>query len=338
MNIALAALAMLTPSMCEPAESELTFRGAGSFELKGTLLVPAHDASTKCAAVLLLPGSGPPDRNGNIPPLLITDLLKQMAEHLLGHGIASFRFDKRSAAVYANSWPKTKDAAVLSKFFSWANFVGDARAAYQLLQSQDGIDPKKTFFVGHSEGGLITLQVAHDAASSKVPLPGIALLATAGRRIDTVIREQISASLERSGVDQKTRDEYMAATQRAIDKIKAEEKVPTDLPAGLVGVFNPTAASILRSYFTLDPIELASKFQGPVLIVQGEADIQVSLVRDAERLATVFRERKDNPPVFVRVPKASHNFKVVGSKTDPGFQGPVAKELLEALTTWVKAR
>ena len=43
--------------------------------------------------VVLLAGSGPTDRNGNQPPALMTDLLKQVADALASQGIASLRYD-----------------------------------------------------------------------------------------------------------------------------------------------------------------------------------------------------------------------------------------------------
>src|SRR4051812_48487042 len=140
-------------------EREVTFAGAGGLQLHGTLVVPAIKG--KVPGVLLLPGSGPSDRNGNQPPALVTDLLKQIAERLAADGYASLRFDKRAAAVYASTWPP-KDMAALNNFFSYDAFVGDARAGLDFLKSQSEINPKLTVVAGHSEGGLIAIQLVHD--------------------------------------------------------------------------------------------------------------------------------------------------------------------------------
>src|SRR2546421_10906036 len=61
----------------------------------GTLRVPAHRAGQRLAAALLLPGSGPVDRNGDVPGLNLTPrTLALIAEGLAELGIVSLRFDK----------------------------------------------------------------------------------------------------------------------------------------------------------------------------------------------------------------------------------------------------
>ena len=61
----------------------------------GTLRVPAHREGRRLAAALLLPGSGPVDRNGDVPGLNLTPrTLALIAEVLAELGIMSLRFDK----------------------------------------------------------------------------------------------------------------------------------------------------------------------------------------------------------------------------------------------------
>ncbi len=96
--------------------------------LHGTFLMPA--SSDKAPAVLLIPGSGPTDRDGNQKPGLISDLLKQIAERLATEGIATYRFDKRAVSTYYPLWPK--DIEGFNSFMSFWNFVGDVQAAYAM--------------------------------------------------------------------------------------------------------------------------------------------------------------------------------------------------------------
>src|ERR1700755_1688269 len=61
----------------------------------GTLRVPAHRVGRRLAAALLLPGSGPVDRNGDVPGLNLTPrTLALIAEVLAELGVMSLRFDK----------------------------------------------------------------------------------------------------------------------------------------------------------------------------------------------------------------------------------------------------
>ncbi|GAB3062652.1 hypothetical protein [Micromonospora schwarzwaldensis] len=60
----------------------------------GSLHIPAHHRGRKMPAVLLLPGSGPTDRNGDQPPALTPHTLAKLADALARDGIVSLRFDK----------------------------------------------------------------------------------------------------------------------------------------------------------------------------------------------------------------------------------------------------
>ena len=81
--IGLLAVSVACSTTVPAAEStEVTFRGEGGLELRGTLTRPEGDSASGLPAVLLLPGSGPTDRDGNARPYVVTDLLKQIAERL----------------------------------------------------------------------------------------------------------------------------------------------------------------------------------------------------------------------------------------------------------------
>jgi hypothetical protein len=61
----------------------------------GTLRVPAHRPGQRLAAALLLPGSGPVDRDGNVPSLGVTPQTLKLIAGALGElGIMTLRFDK----------------------------------------------------------------------------------------------------------------------------------------------------------------------------------------------------------------------------------------------------
>lgn len=339
-----AAVSAAAPSLeGEPVAQEVTFAGEGGFELSGTLLIPEGEPEGGAwPAVLLLPGSGPTDRDGNQPPMLRTDLLKQMAEALAEAGVASLRFDKRAAGVYQGRWPETPEE--MNAFFGWEEFVGDAAAAYRWVRDREEIADDRVVIAGHSEGGLIALQIASDMAGEEGKggehgPAGLVLMATAGRTLDGVLREQIAAALSRQGADEATTAQYAESLERAIAAVKAGEPLPGDLPAGLRPLFNPTVLDILRSYFTIDPAELAKAYKGPVLIVQGDRDAQVSAERDTPRLEGALKAREAGSVRTLIVPGASHNLKEAGG-TGPlaGFTGPVKPEALEGVVGWLKER
>ena len=118
---------------------EITFKGATDLTLSGELMLP--DGDGPFPAVLLLPGSGPTDRDGNQLPTYNINSLKQIAEHLAKNGIATFRFDKRPVRRYLASWP-LDSMEKLSEYFSFENHVADVAAAFETMSKAKVIDPK----------------------------------------------------------------------------------------------------------------------------------------------------------------------------------------------------
>lgn len=324
------AVVCLAVSLVRAQPVEVEFKGADGFELSGTLLLP--EAEGRRPAMLLLPGSGPTDRDGNQPPMMKTDLLKQIAERLAAEGVATLRFDKRAAHVHMEKWPKGLEA--MGEVFAFEKFVGDATAAYRFLRGHERIDPARVGILGHSEGGLIALQIGADLAESEERPAALILAATAGRVLDEVLREQISALLKKQTQDEKVRAEYMGHLERGIAAAKAGEAMPADMPIGLKPLFNASVAKLLHAYFTIDPAELAKKVRGPVLILQGEKDAQVSAERDLPRLESALRSREGRSVEVVVVEGASHNFKEVKGEDDLAFMGPVMPRALEGIGEW----
>jgi uncharacterized protein len=316
-----------------PGPQEVEFRGYGDLELKGTLLLPA--GAGPHPAVLLLPGSGPTDRDGNQPPMLTTDLLKQIAERLAQEGIASLRYDKRAVpGTYGEQFPNEPDE--MNRFFGYRAFVDDAKAALAFLQDRPEVDGARTAVVGHSEGGLFALQIAADLAGTPRAPAANALLATAGRPLDAVMREQVSRLLKQQGAPDEIAQGYMKDMERAMDAIKRERKVPEDLPVGLQPLFPPYATDLLHAYLTVDPADLARRAAGPALVLQGDRDVQVSHERDAPPLHAALASREAYPTTLAIIQGASHNLKPVKDEAEPGFAGPVEPTAMDTLAGWLK--
>jgi uncharacterized protein len=310
----------------------VSFEGVGGLSLQGTLLAPR--GSGKRPAVLLLPGSGPTDRDGNQPPALVTDLLKQIAEALAEEGVVTLRFDKRAAAGYAKHWPQETEK--LGEFMSWESFVDDAAAALAFLRTQPEVDPARVAVAGHSEGGLIALQIGADAAADDRPA-ALLLLATPGRSLDHLLREQIAAALLAQKAPEEVRAMLMKDLNRAIALVVEKGTVPGDLHPGIQPLFPPYAARILRSYFQADPVQLAGRFPGPVLVLQGEKDVQVHHERDGKILLKALSSRSEGAiSDLAIVPGTSHNLKKVEDAADPGFAGPVVEPAMKEIRSWLR--
>ncbi|MBX3120296.1 MAG: SdpI family protein [Fimbriimonadaceae bacterium] len=315
---------------------ELSFKGAGGFELKGTLFMPKVSGEKKVAAVLLLPGSGAPDRDGNVGTAYVTNTYKEIAVHLVQQGYAVFRFDKRSVpSSYASQYPKTVEG--MADLMVWENFIGDAIEGYRLLRKQEGVDTSRVVIAGHSEGGLITAQIAHDLAKTQEAPKGIMLLAGPGRRIDIAMMDQLELQLGLQIPDLATREQYLDYSRRAIAQIRKDGTLPADnAPPGLDTLFNRATVKLLRSYFTIEPTSFAAAYDGDVFVMNGEFDSQISPTKDAQLLVEAYNKRTKGTCELFIVPKASHMYKQVTGLTDNSTTGPVVQEALNAMTKWLE--
>ena len=144
--------------------------------LKRTLVLPAKDAPI----ILMIPGSGPTDRDGNSPLGVRAVPYRLLAEGLAGQGIGSVRIDKRGMF---GSQSAVRDA----KAVTIDDYVHDTGAWVDAIRARTGV--RCVWLLGHSEGALVAL-----AAASKVDhLCGLALVATAGRPLGDVLKEQLRA-------------------------------------------------------------------------------------------------------------------------------------------------
>lgn len=315
---------------------DVTIAGQGGTSLAGTLMLPpnADGNHRKVPAMLLIQGSGPVDRNGNIPPTFITDLEKQIAEELSRLGIASLRFDKRGQ--YANHAAAPRDPVQLAAFVQWENLVGDAAAAWRFLAARPEVDAARVGIFGHSEGGLLALSVATDEAAERRVMPAFLILAsTPGRPFPAVLRDQIARVTRLQGASPDEADELLAANDSILGQIRDSGRIPSGIPDGLKPLYPPYLGSFYRSLILLDPVEFARQYKGPVLVIAGASDVQVSAEEDGRALDKALAMRQPDDHDFLVIPNASHNLKPVKNTDEPGLSGPITPAVPEKLRSWL---
>ncbi len=317
-------------------DQEIVFIGTNGVRIAGSLMLPAGPVEgTKVPAMLIVQGSGPTDRNGNQPPGHITDLEKQIAEKLASLGIASLRYDKRG--MHANAADMPKNVAALTQFARWDFQVGDAAAAWRFLGAQTGIDSGRVGVFGHSEGGMIALELAAGADEThRVRPAAIVLAATPGRPLGAVLRDQLEILGRRQGAPDDINQKLLAISDGAIEHIKATGEIPTGLPPGIAPLYPAYLRLFLQSLFKLDPIALAQRVEGPVLLLNGDRDPQVLSMQDAEPLAKALKLRAPGSTSINIIAGASHALKPSANMDENNHAGPVAPEAMRALTTWLQ--
>ncbi len=217
--------------------------------LAGTLLLP--DGIGPHPALLLWAGSGPVDRDGNLPGLR-NDSLRLLAEALAERGVATLRTDKRGVG-------QSHRAGTDESRLSLDLYAADAARWLQALR--DDANVSRAGLLGHSEGAL----VATLAAQRVVP-DRLVLLAGLGTPAGPAILRQLAEG----GAP----PELVEAARGIIARLLRGEAV-TDVPAPLAGLFRPSVQPYVASWLLRDPAEELTRVRCPVLAVGGTADLQV---------------------------------------------------------------
>ena len=271
LSLALAASAM------HPVE--LTIPGPEG-DLAGTYI----HASDEGPAVILVPGSGPTDRNGDNPMGVSGGIYRQLADGLAAEGINTLLIDKRGMF-------GSKGAVANPNQVTFDDYVADLRGWTAKLRDEHGA--QCVWLAGHSEGSTVALLAAQDPSD----LCGLVLISGAGSPILDVMRGQLAKQLPPS---------MLESVDAGIAAMKAGETFdPETLPAPLRPLFNPDLQRFMISGYTLDPVALLATIDLPVVIVQGEEDIQVA-VAEAEKLHAAAPES-----TLVLLDKVNHALKPV---------------------------
>ena len=313
LSLVLGAVVMQLADTVPPAavvETPYTIH-SGTFELGGTLAMPKN-ASGRVPVAVIIAGSGPTDRNGNSMMGIRPNSYAQLAWRLAERGIATLRYDKRVL-------PGTKgtlDIATLTV----DDFAADARAAAESL----GADKRfsKVFLLGHSEGASLALVAARDNPA----VAGVISVSGLGRPLTVVLREQLSRQFDSAAIVRY--DTAMAQYLRG--------ETPKDIPANMEVLFVPINQHFMKSWATFDPTAAIRTLRQPILIVQGDHDVQVT-VADAERLHSARPDAQ-----LVVVPLANHVLKQTTETTMarqmPLYQSPtipIMAEVPSAIADWI---
>ena len=277
--------------------------------LHGTLLLP--DGAGPHPALLLVAGSGPVDRDGNLPGL-VNNSLRMLAEGLAERGVATLRTDKRGVGA---SHAATPDEAALTL----DAYVSDTARWWHALAGDPGIS--QAGLLGHSEGALIATLAAKVAAVDR-----LVLLAGAGVPAGPLILRQLAAG----GVPA----EQVAEARDIIGRLLQGEAVSEVSPASM-GLFRPSVQPYVTSWLVQDPAAELTSLQCPVLVVQGAADLQTQ-VSDARLLAA---SRPGS--ALLLIPGMNHVMKApaegraanLAAYADPDL--PLADGLVEGIASFV---
>lgn len=286
--------------------------GLGRVTLHGTLELPEGRGPFPVA--LIVAGSGPTDRDGNSAALPgRNDSLRSLARELARQGVASVRYDKRGIG--------SSVTAEQEQDVTLDTFVNDATAWAKQLAA----DPRfrGVSLVGHSEGALIAL-----LAAGRTDVKAVVSIAGPGENLaDTLLRQVRSNPANPPAIVQDV--------EKTVAELRAGRTVATVNPL-LAPLFRPSVQPFLISAFRHDPARVIATLKVPVLIAQGDRDLQVTPA-DADRLHAA---RPDG--TLAIFPGMNHVLKQVGndtvlntrSYTDPTV--PFETRLADRVATFLK--
>ncbi|MYT30701.1 alpha/beta hydrolase [Streptomyces sp. SID8354] len=326
-NVAGAVAAPRAAAAVVPAQDrEVRFVADGTTAY-GTVHIPAHRAGHRLAAALLIPGSGPTDRNGDEPPGLTPHTLALLAGALGEDGVMTLRFDKYGTGrTGLGGRHRAPDMAAYTR---------QAVAAYDTLRAQPEADPRALLVVGHSEGGLQALLV--DRAVRAKPA-GLALLAPQDVRLLDMVGFQLA-----DGLDRAVRAGRLSAEQAELNK-KGVARAVADFRGGrpvdtsgllpsvaalLNGMFGPVNADFVRSDDALYPPAVARDVAPGTrtLVTCGTADVNVPCRTVPALLSGLAAARTTGPGPRV-LPGVDHLLHPAGTPADAPVIAPAARRAL----------
>lgn len=253
--------------------------------LAGTLTIP--DSMVR-AAVVLVTGSGPQDRDESIfdhKPFHV------IADHFARHGIASLRYDDRGVAESSGDFSEATSL----------DLANDAEAAFNFLITRDELNNAELGICGHSEGGLLAPLIA--ARNDSVDF--IILMAAPGVDGQQIILSQGPLLMRAQGISEtditkqnKIQEAVLSIIRNnqqndeELISVKLQHALGSDDPK-ITQTIKTLQASVeqqatpwLRTFLNLDPKVALKELKCPVLAINGTKDLQVdpvlnlSVIRD----------------------------------------------------------
>jgi dipeptidyl aminopeptidase/acylaminoacyl peptidase len=256
--------------------------------------------------LVTISGSGPQDRDSRLPGIRDYAPFRDMADTLGRRGIAVLRYDDRG--VGESGGRASRDSATSE------DFADDVLAVVAYLRTRPDVDGGRIVVAGHSEGGLI----APIAAVKDPRIRAIALLAGPAISGRKVLEYQNENGIRAARVTEAQRDSLRRSVPAALDSLQRTNRW-------------------MRYFITTDPLVMARRVTQPVLVLQGETDMQVT-PEQADTLAAALRGAGNRAVTLRRFPATNHLFLPDESGSPTGYAAltdtRVSPDVLGALVEW----
>ena len=296
-------------------ETDVTV-GGPEWPLPGTLTMPNGPGSF--AAVVLVHGSGPNDRDETLGP---NKTFKDLALGLASQGVAVLRYEKRTKVFGAK-------LATIASFTVKEESIDDALLAVALLRKTPKINSARIVVIGHSLGGMLIPRIG--AADPK--LAGLIAMAGAARSLDQAMLDQTRYLVLADGRVTPEEEKAVQGMEALVKSVAALTPADAANPKSIQGA--PASYWLdLRGY---QPAVAAKSLKQRLLVLQGERDYQVTMADDFAKWKAALDGRKS--VTFHTYPALNHLFMPGTGKSLPAeydTPGHVPVDVITDIAAWI---
>jgi len=310
-------------------ESEVSFQTADS-QLAGTIAIP--DGKGPFPAVIILAGSGPFDRNGDVDArtvaaanatgqavLQLSSTYKDIAQALSREGFITLRYDKRGVG---NSTGDGGDFPEPS--------LRDLKAAVAFLKDNPSVDPKRIALIGHSLGGLWSLM----EAAGNDSIAAVCLMATPAQPMSEVIIEQIEGLLKLQGGNETYIADAVQRERALYEQLRSGGVDPASYPEPV-----RSQLEFLKAIMDVSGADYAKEIKCPALILQGDKDLFTVVPSESQLLKQAFADGGNKKVKLVIFPNLDHMFRPTPDQpsVDLYYQdrGPISADVVKTIVDWM---
>jgi uncharacterized protein len=301
----------------------------GQFSLKGTLTIPT-DSKEKNPAILIIPGTGMTNRDGNDKGITI-NIYKDIADFFTSIGFITLRYDKRgtheSSGDYYTAGVK--------------DLIDDAAACVKFLKKDHRVNANSVLILGHSEGALLAPAV-HD----QEPAAGLILLAGAAEPSKDLLPKQFEMAMK----EIKETKGFKGWLFKLLNVPKKAQKQQDAVMAKILNSKEDTLkikgakinAKWMREQFDYDVCEYLQKITCPTIAITGEKDIQVP-PDHAEKIAGIVKGESEwyiihDMNHILRKYLKEHKMLTLMKEYKSMFDQPIDSDLLDTMEKWLKEK
>ena len=320
-----------------PYDAEEVTLANGAIQLAGTYTHPKQGGPF--AAVLLVTGSGPQDRDETVfeqkPFLVIADYLTRA-----GYGV--LRLDDRGTGKSTGDFRAS----------GLAEFTSDALAAVAWLKARPDVNPRRIGILGHSEGGA----VGPLAALRSTDVGFVIMLAGPAEPFDELLAEQSAALMRAQGApeaaieaDLEINRQAYAILRQEPDAAKARERLeqlavewrtkqPDEAAQFAAGIPKLLTAEF-RSLLTYPAAETLAKLGCPVLALFGGKDMQVPADSNLRAAAAAFTAGHVPSFTLEKLPGLNHLFQTAKTGDVSEYsrsEETISPRALAAIAAWLR--